>query len=234
MTSSYHRMPHPTDAAIPDMSNDPGSNELRKFEEAVQNGGQFTMRSALGQVYGRYIANNPDKKRELDMTPGRAGKAALRAKWANEQYQMLKQQKVYTESSKSAWSNDGKYMAFVNVLKAEGGDLCMEGRRAAELYCYKCMMMGGKWVQYNPMTERLEFLYITRGLSEVFSKEWAAVEDEHQFSDVAHATPKAPPAPLCNSPHHSIMSPISSPSSSQLEMPPLACPPPKISTPVVI
>ena len=50
---------------------------------------------------------------------------------------------------------------------AAGGGGCKEGgdkaaAEAASKYISKCVSMAGKWINYNPMTERSEYLYITR------------------------------------------------------------------------
>jgi hypothetical protein len=45
--------------------------------------------------------------------------------------------------------------------------------QAACRYAAKCQMLGDKWVQVNPMTERLEFLHIQQSMLDVFTKKWA-------------------------------------------------------------
>eukprot|EP00974_Lingulodinium_polyedra_P003930 369581-Lingulodinium_polyedra.AAC.1 len=54
----------------------------------------------------------------------------------------------------------GTYECFKVIWDKEGGDDA--GRTAAFRYCTKAAKMGGRWVSWNDMTERYEYLYVKR------------------------------------------------------------------------
>ena len=70
-------------------------------------------------------------------------------------------------------------MAVPMIAQQEGGD--EEAYRCAVRYALKCCRMGGKWVDYNPMTERYEFLYVKRCHITTFTEAWRSFEElEHR------------------------------------------------------
>jgi hypothetical protein len=44
---------------------------------------------------------------------------------------------------------------------------------AALRYCTKARLLGGRFMQVNPMTERVEYLHLTSHTAEIFTKSWA-------------------------------------------------------------
>jgi hypothetical protein len=43
---------------------------------------------------------------------------------------------------------------------------------AALRYCTKARLLGGRFMQVNPMTERVEYLHLTSHTAEIFRKSW--------------------------------------------------------------
>ena len=48
--------------------------------------------------------------------------------------------------------------------------------------------MGGRWIKYNKMTERWEFLHVKTMFSEVFSQDWEKVSEWMQAFELTIAT----------------------------------------------
>ena len=65
----------------------------------------------------------------------------------------------------------GTYCSASQIWNHEGGMPCDEA--AARCHVNKCRLMGPPFVQFNPMTERWDFLYMTREFSSSFSNSWA-------------------------------------------------------------
>ena len=66
----------------------------------------------------------------------------------------------YQKSYKEIDVEKGTYERFKVICDREGADAA--GRQAAFRYCRKAASMGGKWVSFNEMTERHEYLYVKR------------------------------------------------------------------------
>lgn len=45
-------------------------------------------------------------------------------------------------------------------------------------YCSKAVALGGEWISYNVMTERLEILHLERQHSNIMSESWKLYEEE--------------------------------------------------------
>ena len=47
--------------------------------------------------------------------------------------------------------------------------------QAACRHAAKCEMLGDKFTQWNPLTERLEYLHIQQSMLDVFTRKWAMI-----------------------------------------------------------
>ena len=117
--------------------------------------------------------------------------------WAKEECDRL-----YTERTKiEQWSHAdecvGTYMPLKKIMEAEGEDAA--GIQAAKLYCLRCVLMRGRWIRWNKMTSRHDFLYVRSGFREVYSKTWETrtvrrTESKQNAAPAADAELPAPAA----------------------------------------
>ena len=62
----------------------------------------------------------------------------------------------------------GSYEPFEVILEREGGRYLPTSQEAARQYVTTCVQKGGRWVRRNPMTARLECLYLKVGMRRTF------------------------------------------------------------------
>ena len=94
----------------------------------------------------------------------------FRREWAEKEYHQLMERKEKVERLSSMYRDKGIYKPIPVIVRDEGGDEA--ARRAAKLYCQKCLAMGGPWVRFNSMTERLEFLHMEKQFIEEHERSW--------------------------------------------------------------
>ena len=64
----------------------------------------------------------------------------------------------------------GRYLPARRICIEEGDDL--DAAEATKQYVEKACTLGGRWTSYSSMTERWEYLYISKEYSEEFSEAW--------------------------------------------------------------
>eukprot|EP00969_Alexandrium_andersonii_P003732 161559-Alexandrium_andersonii.AAC.1 len=62
----------------------------------------------------------------------------------------------------------------------EGGSQNMQNVRAAAKHALKCLAMNGPWIRENPMTERIDFLFLEVGFAETMKQSWELYEKYSQ------------------------------------------------------
>ena len=65
-------------------------------------------------------------------------------------------------------------------IAKEGGWWNSRNRRAAHMYCVECVRRGGKWVRFNDMTQRVEYLHLKVGVKNTWRKKWTLEREESQ------------------------------------------------------
>ena len=86
--------------------------------------------------------------------------------------------RVKTEETEDEDLRDGVYEPFSVIVNAEGGPKDKRNVMAAQEYCNECVALGGKWVQWNKMSKRVEFLYVKRRLRQAKRDRWQLVKHE--------------------------------------------------------
>ena len=74
----------------------------------------------------------------------------------------------------------GTYKPFAKLVQDEGGKDDPEALSAAKKIASKCVALGGDWVSWNVMSERLEFLHLRREHNEIMSNKWELYLEETQ------------------------------------------------------
>ena len=149
------------------LENEPAdSTEVKELGECVHSGvdirGKYGLRFSRSQD-GAKMQTYKDLK-----TNGE--KQQFRKDWAKSEFDKLsetrKQEKCYSKADR----NWGRYLAFERIVVEEGN-----GPRALKRACTyvaKCMLMGGKWLLNDNMTESFKFLYIEVQFVEQFQRSW--------------------------------------------------------------
>lgn len=145
----------------------------QKYEQQLKDAmdaGDFVLTSALGQKFQRAFAKGTPHHEHFKAQKTLEAKKNYRIKWASEQYNELQKRKVHETAYEQVNTELGEYLPWKVIADREGGD--RSAQLAAYNYVRKCSAMQGKWVAYNAMTERYEYLYIRRQHSEVHREVW--------------------------------------------------------------
>ena len=93
-----------------------------------------------------------------------------RVAFAQKTYDMMMQKSTQETSYQDVDITLGEYLPARKIWEKEGLD--REGFEAAANYIIKCCRLRGKWVSWNSMTERWEFLYMRRQKQQRFVEAW--------------------------------------------------------------
>ena len=144
-----------------------GQEEFVAQLREVQKTGEMIARSAVYQAFARYLdapGHEDEKKKYQDMKGKqnvRAEKEKMRKQWCELK---LQQNTEVVARKKEKWQQIdeecGTYEPIMRILEKEGGKDDREAIIATMRYVDKAMKMGGDWVCWNPMTERVDILYL--------------------------------------------------------------------------
>ena len=173
-------------AALAGEENEPeDSTEVKELGECVQSG--VDMRSKYGLRFSR--SKDGAKMQTYKDLKTNGEKQQFRKDWAKSEFNKLaetrKQEKCYSKADR----NWGRYLAFERIVVEEGN-----GPRALKRACTyvaKCMLMGGKWLLNDLMTESVKFLYIEVQFVEQFQRSWTLCT-EHLRHSTKTIKPQSP------------------------------------------
>jgi hypothetical protein len=74
-------------------------------------------------------------------------------------------------------------LSFGRIVKEEGGWEDRSAIKAALTYCKKCALMGTPWVQFNNMTERYDFNYVSTAKRTDFAQSWENKKTTESIND---------------------------------------------------
>ena len=144
--------------------------ELAALRDQAQRG--VDIRSSAGQRFARDPAGGQGGVyKQLD----RAGKAEFRKLWAAQQYERTKALKQESKSYQRVQESAGVYLPLTRIVQEQGGDKA--AITATKNYVAQCLLMRGKWVKYNSMTCRYEYLFVQEKTREVFEESWRLFEE---------------------------------------------------------
>ena len=129
-------------------------------------------RSAIYQKAMRAAAvkgSEDHKQYSACKTP--AEKNEWRVAFAQKTYDMIIQKSTQETSYQDVDITLGEYLPARKIWEKEGLD--QEGFEAAANYIIKCCRLNGKWVSWNSMTNRWEFLYMRRQKQQRFVEAWS-------------------------------------------------------------
>jgi hypothetical protein len=160
----------------------------RILEECVENeNGNFSTRGAMASRWNRYLDHPAQKEmKKKYQAVSNTLKKRMRCDWSKERFDDLKVTKEYKEVHERIEIEKGQYMPLTLVVQAEGGPFGWddeEAVRAACLYASKCTVMGHPWIEWNGMTERIEYLYMKKEVRDIFKRSW--IRTESSMSDAS-------------------------------------------------
>ena len=146
-------------------------NKLKEDLEMCLKLRSVKARSAIYQKAMRAAAvkgSEDHKQYSACKTP--AEKNEWRVAFAQKTYDMIIQDSTQETSYQDVDITLGEYLPARKIWEKEGLD--QEGFEAAANYIIKCCRLKGKWVSWNSMTERWEFLYMRRQKQQRFVEAW--------------------------------------------------------------
>jgi len=108
---------------------------------------------------------------EYKSVVGTAAKAAFRAQWAKNEADRVISSKTHAQCWSVVDSTKGEYLPFGMIVQREGGWCDPTAIEAASRYARKCQMMGKPWTQFNSMTDRVDYLYLSKFFLQDFWKQ---------------------------------------------------------------
>ena len=170
------------------------SHNDRALFEAMRAGGAFNVQSSLGVRFFREHKADTRAGQSYASLPNRAAKKEYRDKWALLEFKKVAAKKSKTKSWQRIDTEKGVYMSMLRIAHKEGGSVHESSVAAARRYVQKALAMGPPWVRLNPMTDRLDFLYLTISYQEEFKVCWSQYTDyeKEKREEVAKPTVEEP------------------------------------------
>ena len=161
----------------------PGKEKLCEELKEVQKSGCMPARSAVYQAFDRYLKAPGHDEERATYTALKGGKHVREAKERlRKQWSELKLQQStdIVCRKKESWQNideeAGVYEPIMRICELEGGKDDLAAVQATMLYVEKAMKMGGDWVSWNPMTERVDILYVKKSHKRRMVEAWETFE----------------------------------------------------------
>ena len=137
-------------------------------------------------------ALSKEEKAEYDaLGKGYQAKNAWRKKWCATKYEKLTKEKVQIDSWSVEDTSIGEYMSLSSIIDREGGRDCPQAVAAGRKYVLRCCIMAGRWISWNTMTDRYDYLYVMKGTREVFARCWQLRKCESATSGCEKMQPQA-------------------------------------------
>ena len=155
----------------------PASSYEQQLQAALKCG-QFDIRGPLGQKFGHAHKKGTPGGALYMMRKTNKDKAEFRQAWANTEYTTMIQKKIHIKSYQVVNASMGTYKPFAVLVKDEGGKDDPECLQAAKKIAAKCVALGGPWVNWNVMSERLEFLHLRKEYNEIMQDSWQQYLEE--------------------------------------------------------
>lgn len=148
--------------------------KFAKQLECALAAGKVDITGALGQIFQRAFKPGTSDHEALKQQRSMQDKATFRLEWAKTEYEKLNVSKSHGRQWEKVDQEKGTYLPSRVIARKEGGGC--DDFESAVRYCTKCARTQGKWISWNAMTERYEFLYIRRQHVEVYKESWRMFE----------------------------------------------------------
>ena len=149
--------------------------DLAPFEECVKTQ-RVDPRSPIGQRFAaQHKKGAPDGDRYRSIA-SRSDAAKFRVEWAQKQFQMRKDSKVFSQTWRRVDTTKGAFKTIDQIIDGQGkGAAAMIGSLRL---IHKCVRMGGSWVKIHPQTERMLFLELSFSWREDFEVAYSLYQEE--------------------------------------------------------
>ena len=159
---------------------EPPTTQLEEAFRAALSEAHIDVRSAVGQRFQREHRPGTPGHEALKAARGHEAKAAFRREWAEGKYEELRKTRTYKESYCRVDVTQGSYLSLSRIIAKEGGaNPTLADVAAAHRHVAKCVVMAGPWVRYNPMAERIDFLYMEFKSQDTLERCWSRYEEHH-------------------------------------------------------
>ena len=145
----------------------------KDFEKLVGNS-MFDARGSLGQKWQKQKSAMTSLSDQYDKCVGRPAQQAFKLAWAKEEYEKVQKAKTHSQTWRLVDTTRGEYLSFGMLVKREGGWKDSSAISAATRYCQKACVMGKPWTVWNAMTERYDYLYISKLFVQDFEQSWSS------------------------------------------------------------
>ena len=154
------------------------ATEAEKELKTIMEAGGLDLRSKWGLRFSRAAdgAKSPEYKGSRD------DRAQFRADWVKVQFAKKQEIREKQTSYKKVNFKRGSYRPFSMIYKKQGGAEDPGAMQATLNICRACMKMGGEWLNYNKMSDRIEFFDLEVGWEKDFSEAWSLYERQVQDS----------------------------------------------------
>ena len=154
-------------------------NELLMLEAGKSKG--FGVRTTMGVRFSRDAKGG--KSAAYHAMSSHADKADFRMKWAALQFEEYQSRKVKTQSWSEIDVKLGTYLPLSLIFWEEGqrGIAKLQDEQAVTAglrHAAMCAKMGGKYVSFNDVTGRYEYLHFRRQVRDEFKKKWSQYVEE--------------------------------------------------------
>ena len=142
----------------------------------------FSAQSKIGKRFTYAIDQDETIAKAYKDLNSRQAKATFRKQWAAQVAATMREERVEKETDFVEDSKTGKYMAFGQIVAAEGGDHCayvaavQNVKSCMELYHAGKLWKGRHFVKFNTITKRAEFLHFEEQIKEGFLRENSIVK----------------------------------------------------------
>ena len=148
------------------------------LENAKNQNFKFATRGALGARWQRHIDHTSKEEKHEYKEATRSQKEVMRANWLKRQYEQYIERRTFTKTRQKIELKHGTPLNIDALIKAEGGRKSIAAVQGAINYAKACLVMRGKWVSFNTMSKRIEFLYVKKEYRDLFSQAWSETQEE--------------------------------------------------------
>jgi hypothetical protein len=170
-----------------------------ELEDALKKG-NVKGRTPVGQRFGRYLRANVAKMAEYKLLVGTQAQMSFKVNWAEAELALVQETQTHSKSLTVTGSTSASMFSFGRIVQEEGGWEDRSAIKAALTYCKKCALMGTPWVQFNNMTERYDFNYVSTAKRTDFAQSWetkkSTTSSNDEVANVAEASVEAAETPI--------------------------------------
>jgi hypothetical protein len=154
--------------------------------------GTIDIRGAVAQKMLRLI--DPITKARYSELKTTKEKTEFRKEWAELSLKELKAKFSKTLEWEFEDVEIGEYIPLTLVIEREGGFRFTRDIEAGLRYAEKCLKMGGRYVAWNPMTERADFFHVRKQHKDTFRQKWEkfvelkSSKNDEMLADAAKGT----------------------------------------------